>query len=66
MISINGKEVVDYYIEDVNPNDYPDFCDAHLCGGVFLDGTPLTDAEMEQLNEKYPELVWEMAYESLH
>jgi len=32
-------------------NDYPDFCDAYVEYAEKADGTPLTDAEINALNE---------------
>lgn len=67
-MELNGKQVDlgSFWVEDVDPRDYPDFCDAHLVGATFEDGTPLTDDEMDELNDKYPEVVWDMAFQSLH
>ena len=67
-MELNGKKVdmASLSVEGVDPSDYPDFCDAYLIGGLFMDGTALTDEEMDDLNDKYPELVNEMAYDSLH
>ena len=50
-------------IEDVDSNDYPDFCDAFISEAEFVDGTPLTDEQLEKFTEENPELVYEMAYE---
>ena len=67
-MELNGKKVdlASLSVEGVDPSDYPDFCDAYLIGGLFMDGTELTDDEMDDLCDKYPELVNEMAYDSLH
>lgn len=67
-MELNGKKVDlrSLSVENVCSWDYPDFCDAHLVGGCFEDGTPLTDEEMDQLNDENPDFVWEMAYDSLH
>jgi len=67
-MEINGKTVdrASLSVEGVHAWDYPDFCDAHFVGATFEDGTPLTDEEMEKLNENYSDVLWEMAYESLH
>lgn len=67
-MNLHGKNIdmASLSVEDVDSRDYPDFCDAYLIGGVYEDGTPLTDEEMDELGEKYPELVNEMAYDSLH
>jgi hypothetical protein len=67
-MELNGKKVdmASLSVEDVNPRDYPDFCDAYMIGGLYEDGTELTDEEMNELNDKYPDIVNEMAYASLH
>jgi hypothetical protein len=53
-------------VEGVDPRDYPDFCDAYLIGGTYTDGTPLTDNEMDDLTDKYGDVVNEMAFNSLY
>lgn len=67
-MELNGKKVDrrSLSVDGVHAWDYPDFCDAYLIDATFEDGTPLTDDEMDQLNEEYPDVVWEMAYDSLH
>ena len=67
-MELNGKKVDigSLSVEGVDPRDYPDFCDAYLIGGFFIDGTELTDEEMDELNDNYPDIVNEMAYASLH
>lgn len=67
-MELNGKKVdrASLEIGGVDPRDYPDFCDAFVFGATFEDGTPLTEDEMDQFNDKYPEVVWDMAYQSLH
>jgi hypothetical protein len=67
-MELNGKKVDlrSLSVEGVDPSDYPDFCDAYVVGALFTDGTPLTDDEMDEFNDKYPDLVNELAYDSLH
>ena len=63
-MQLNGRKVVNAQVEDVDTNDYPDFCDAHFFYAEYEDtGEELTDAELEELNDSYPEVVNEMAYE---
>ena len=63
-MQLNGRKVVDVEIDGVDPTDYPDFCDAYFTYAVYEDtGEELTDAELEELNDSYPEVVNEMAYE---
>jgi hypothetical protein len=66
-MKLNGRLVEVDGVEDVDPSDYPDFCDAHFVGARFVDtGEELTDAEYEQLTDIYADVLNEMAFESLH
>ena len=61
---LKGRVVVDVEIDGVDTRDYPDFCDAYFNYAVFEDTKEeLTDEQLEQLTENYPEVVNEMAYE---
>jgi hypothetical protein len=62
--TINGKEVDRSSIEmdGVDPHDYPDFSDAYIVGAQFVDGTELTQEELELLNNE-GELVSNSAHE---
>jgi hypothetical protein len=62
---LNGKEVCNLEIDEVDSSDYPDFCSAYICYACYVDGTPLSGDEINQLNEMYPELIAKMAFESL-
>lgn len=65
---INGK-VVDLgslMIADVYTKDYPDFADAYVESGSFEDGTEMSDAELEEFQEKYGHLVNQLAHDSLY
>jgi hypothetical protein len=64
-MELNGKKVF-ADVADVCSWDYPDFCDAHFENCFFEDGTELTDEEVQQLHDKYPDVLAEMAYASLH
>ena len=63
---LNGKKVVDLEVDGVDPRDYPDFSDAYFSDGCYEDGTPLTDEELERLNDLASDVLWEMAFERLH
>jgi hypothetical protein len=64
MMELRGRVVTDVEIEDVDPRDYPDFCDAFFSHAVYADtGEELTDAELEELLDTYPEVANEMAFE---
>ena len=66
MPMLNGKKVVDLEVDGVNGADYPDFCDAYFSAGSYEDGTPLTEDELNRLTDLAGDVLWEMAFESLH
>lgn len=62
---IDIKKVHNIEIEGVDSRDYPDFCDAFIAYAEDENGNPLTEEELEILQEAYPEVVNELAYQSL-
>lgn len=67
-ITISDKEVdkASIVIDGVDTRDYPDLCDAYASEAKFADGTELNDVELEELDAQYPEIIHELAHESLH
>jgi hypothetical protein len=62
---LNDRVVVDVEIDGVDTRDYPEFCDAYFSYAVFEDTKEvLTDDQLEQLRDSYPEVLNEMAFES--
>jgi hypothetical protein len=64
-MELRGRIVVDVAVDGVDRRDYPDFCDAYFSDAAWEDGTQLTQMELDELTDIYPEVVWEMACESL-
>ncbi|MDA9374092.1 hypothetical protein N9R43_01785 [bacterium] len=66
-MTINIKDLADIEIAGIDMNDYPKFCDAYVEYAEKADGTPLTDAEIDALNECEDTHVYvnEHAYSSL-
>lgn len=63
-MQLKGRKVVDLEVDGVDTTDYPDFCDAYFASAVYEDtGEALTDEELDELNDLYPEVVNEMAFE---
>jgi len=60
-LMLNGKEVDEKSIEidGVDRRDYPDFSDAYISAANYMDGTPLSDKEIEELDAQNNELVHE-------
>lgn len=63
---LNGRQVVDLEVDGVDGSDYPDFCDAYFSSASYEDGTPLTEDELNKLTDLAGDVLWELAYESLH
>ena len=60
------NEVEDLAVDGVDTRDYPDFCDAYFYEGWHIkDNRALTEDELIQLGEDYPEVLNQMAFESL-
>lgn len=65
-MKIDIDKVCDLEVDGVYDWDYPDFCDAFFCSGKWIEtGIELTDIELDDLADQYPELVNEMAFKSL-
>ena len=66
-IMLNGKQIERGAIEldGVDPKDYPDFSDAYISYAEYVDGTPLTDQEIEQLEKENYGLVNDLAHGSI-
>ncbi|HLD91160.1 MAG TPA: hypothetical protein VI911_09125 [Patescibacteria group bacterium] len=44
-------KIYNYEISGIDTKDYPDFCDAYVSYAEHEDGTPLTDEELDEVNE---------------
>ena len=65
-LMLNGKEGErgSLEIDGVDPRDYPDFSDAYIAAGNYIDGTPLTDEEIAQLEDENYGLTNDLAHGS--
>ena len=50
MKEVNTKMIQDTEV-DINTSDYPDFCDSHFVSATWIDGTELTEEELEYLDD---------------
>jgi hypothetical protein len=60
MLAFKGSVVETLEISGLDPQDYPDFCDAYFSYAEYENGTPLTDDELDELTDLYPDVVNEM------
>ena len=66
MYYLNGRTVGSFEVDGVDSRDYPDFSDAFISYAEYIDdGGELIDSELEELQNQYPELAAELAFESL-
>lgn len=65
-MQLNGRKVVNPKVDGVDPDDYPDFCDAFFSHAKFEDGTELTDEELEELGEQFGEVINQLAVEKFN
>lgn len=56
------SELENVTIENIRMNDYPDFVDAIISYAEF-EGEPLTEAQLDFIQENHPEFVQELALE---
>ena len=62
---VNIKDIYDIEVDGVDTRDYPDFCDAYFSAARWIDNDEeLTEDELDELSDTYPEVLNEMAYES--
>ena len=63
---MNFNDVEHVVIGGVVAEDYPDFCDAFFSSAVCKEtGKYLTDDELDELQNLFPDKVNELAHESL-
>ena len=67
MMELNGKTIdtASLHFDGYDFDDYPDFCDVYLDYAEFVDGVELTDNELELLENKYPEELYQHAINQL-
>ena len=66
-IKFDINQLEDIQLGDVDPKDYPDFCDAYVESASFK-GVDLTDKELDELNDSDETRSWvnAHAFESLY
>jgi hypothetical protein len=64
-MKIDIKNLGEYDVDGIDTRDYPDFCDAYISWAVWKDGTELTDAELDALNDDHRDFIHEAVYDRL-
>lgn len=58
------ENLEDIVIGDINYGDYPKFCDVYM-ESASLDDTPLTEKELDYINESFPEFINERVFKTI-
>jgi hypothetical protein len=49
-LTYKGRKIIDLEVDNLDYDDYPDFCDAYFCYGVYADTLQeLSDIELEEI-----------------
>lgn len=63
-VTRDNIEMSSVEVGGVNRSDYPDFVDAYVSYAEFIDGTPLSESQLEKLNDAFPDIAQEYAYDA--
>jgi len=55
---INTTKITNVVVQGIDTKDYPDFCDAYIESADYND-EPMTEEQIEDLNNNYPDFVYE-------
>ena len=66
VIDLDVVDLSSLQIEGIYMDDYPDFCDAYFSAGNRLDGKKLLDDELDKLTDDFPDMVHEMALNTIY
>ena len=61
-IDVNKLEKIE--VDGIDIGDYPDFVDAFI-SYAEIDGVELTDEQLDELNENYPDLIYDAVLNKL-
>lgn len=65
-MKLDVKRIVDVEFDNIDYNDYPDFCDAYVSQAYWDDGRELTAEELDILNVEHSEYVYELLMKDLY
>ena len=55
---MDTSQISNIKFEDIDYNDYPDFCDTFIVSADYND-EPMTEEELDDLNENYRDFVYD-------
>ena len=62
-VAFNNKyvDISSIEVDGIDTQDFPDFCDAYIAHAEYTNGKELTESEIVELSDQYPDLVNDMA-----
>lgn len=66
MLDLDRIDIASLEINGINHRDAPDYCDAYYSKGSFIDGTEMTDDQLENLKDISPDLFYELLTNTIH
>jgi phosphosulfolactate synthase (CoM biosynthesis protein A) len=66
-MELNGMAILtdSLVVDGIDRKDYHDFCDAYFDFARFADGTVLTDDQLEELTDKYRDVLHEKVFDHI-
>tara|TARA_R100000781_G_scaffold19442_1_gene14933 strand:+ start:216 stop:410 length:195 start_codon:yes stop_codon:yes gene_type:complete len=64
-MKIDFKKVEVIEIDNIKHWDYPDYCDAYISEADY-NGKPMSDKMLDEINDNYPDFVYEQVMEYIH
>ena len=58
IMKIDVNKLENIQVEGIDTRDYPDFVDAFI-SYAEMDGVELTDEQLDELNDDYPDLIYD-------
>ena len=66
-LTYKGRVITDLEVDNLDYDDYPDFCDAYFYYGVYQDTMQeLTDQELEEITDNCRDSLHAICYDIIH
>ena len=66
MIDLDKVDLSSLVIEGLSHYDHPDYCDAFYSSGCYMDGTPMTDDELDELKKIDSDFFYELINNTIY
>jgi len=63
-MNLDLNEIDNIEVDGIDTKDYPDFCDAYISNADYK-GIPMTDEQLDYLNENHGDFVYDEVMDSM-